>query len=112
MRFGDELQVPTPDFGERPTTADTEHDIGIAFDPDDVSFRNPFEGRALDAEDPGDALEIDELRLVHGAVGAGNREKPVDDVGQPADIVAVDAGNLRGIGFEPGDVTLGEIEGD
>ena len=57
----------------------------------------------------GDLGEIGKLALVHGAVGAGDVEEPVEHGFQHRRVVGEEARDVARIGVEAGDVLLGEI---
>ena len=57
-----------------------------------------------------DRFQERQLRLVHRAVGLGDEEQAVDDVGERFPVVGVKGGDAGGVGVVAGDVALGEIE--
>ena len=70
---------------------------------------NAREGAFVEPEDAGDLGEIGELALVHGAVGAGDVEEPVEHALQHHRIVGEEARDVARIGVETGHVLLGEV---
>ena len=58
---------------------------------------------------PATSREIGELALVHGAVGAGDVEEPVEHAFEHRRIVGEEARDVARIGVEAGNVLLGEI---
>jgi hypothetical protein len=55
-------------------------------------------------------LQVGELRLVHGPVGLGDVEEPVEHVLEELRLLAQDIGDLAGVSFEALGGALGEVE--